>query len=520
MNEKFKKYLIPLILFVVSYSIYSVNLDQQGIFIDEVFHHGFSIMYYDSLKNIDVLNPCITGIGECTMIDLDCAGDVQWLASGGIIKGIFVGLGDEWFSDAERVYYANHETCRPIHNDKIIRGENTPTQNELGAGRFFSPIFGAMGVVVAFQIGLLLFNRFVGAIFAITLMSFSLYMLHGRILTTEIFVSFFMLLSILLLLHAFLGKKDFQLKYLIFSGIAFASALNSKIISIEVLPLMILIICFGFSKEISFSSIRKIFSKKIIGLITLFLVVTIIFTIATFPFYYVDPVGQFFIQLEGSKTHGAWNSSILEGKNFSFLPFVFTFSATVMPTIDSYYYLFDSENIPDSAQLGHTFTTIPLSIFSFIGFCFIIQKIRKRNLQFSEFFLLAWYIPIFIVSGLITDSYNATRYFLPLMFPMMLMMSYGLWRFIENISSTNLKFYFVSLFIFTHGITYMIFWERIYLQPTIIWRLPYEINLRESLSEPIVYVSSIIFIISFFVIYFKNKNDNNSQTTQKTKNPQ
>ena len=45
-----------------------------------------------------------------------------------------------------------------IHNDKIIRGENTPTQDELGAGRFFSPIFGAMGVVVAFQIGLLLFN--------------------------------------------------------------------------------------------------------------------------------------------------------------------------------------------------------------------------------------------------------------------------------------------------------------------------------------------------------------------------
>ena len=71
MNEKFKKYLIPLILFVVSYSIYSVNLDQQGIYIDEVFHHGFSIMYYDSIKNGDILNPCITGIGECTMIDLD-----------------------------------------------------------------------------------------------------------------------------------------------------------------------------------------------------------------------------------------------------------------------------------------------------------------------------------------------------------------------------------------------------------------------------------------------------------------
>ena len=100
MNEKSKKYLIPIILFLVSSTLYSINLDQQGIFIDEVFHHGFSIMYYDSLKNNDILNSCITGIGECTMIDLDCAGDIQWLASGGIIKGIFVGLGDEWFSDA------------------------------------------------------------------------------------------------------------------------------------------------------------------------------------------------------------------------------------------------------------------------------------------------------------------------------------------------------------------------------------------------------------------------------------
>ena len=505
MNEKSKKYLVPIILFLVSSTLYSINLDQQGIFIDEVFHHGFSIMYYDSLKNNDILNSCITGIGECTMIDLDCAGDIQWLASGGIIKGIFVGLGDEWFSDAERVYYANHEPCRPIHNDKIVRGENTPTQDELGAGRFFSPIFGAMSIVIVFQIGLLLFNRFVGGIFAITLMSFSLFMLHGRILTTEIFVSFFMLFSILLLLHAFFGKNNFQLKYLIFSGIAFALALNSKIISIEILPLMILIICFGFSKELSFSSVKKIFSKRIIGLLSLFLVVTIIATITTFPFYYVDPVGQFFVQLEGSKTHGSWNSSILEAKSLSFLPFVYTFSATVMPTIDTYYFLFDSDNIPDSAQLGHTFTTIPLSIFSFIGLCFIIQKIRKRNLKFSEFFILAWYIPIFIFSGLITDSYNVTRYFLPLIFPMLLMMSYGLWRFIENIPFIKLKLYFVCLFIFSHAITYLIFWERIYFQPTIIWRLPHDINLRESLSEPIVYVSSLVFIISLVIIYFKKR---------------
>ena len=74
MNENSKKFILPLMLFIFSYSLYSYNLDQQGIFIDEVFHHGFSIMYFDSLKNGDILNPCITGIGDCDMIVFDCLG--------------------------------------------------------------------------------------------------------------------------------------------------------------------------------------------------------------------------------------------------------------------------------------------------------------------------------------------------------------------------------------------------------------------------------------------------------------
>ncbi len=48
-------------------------------------------------------------------------------------------------------------------------------------------------------------------------------------------------------------------------------------------------------------------------------------------------------------------------------------------TIDSYYYLFDSENVPYSASYGHTFTTIPLTLFSFVGILFVLQKIRRKD---------------------------------------------------------------------------------------------------------------------------------------------
>jgi len=498
MNEKFKKYLIPLILFVVSYSIYSVNLDQQGIFIDEVFHHGFSIMYYDSIKNGDILNPCITGIGECTMINLDCAGEVQWLASGGIFKGIFVGLGDELFSDAERVYYADHEPCRPIHNNQIIRGENTPTQDELGAGRFFSPVFAAISVVLAFQIGSLMFNRFVGIIFSTTLITSSLFMLHARILTSEIYVSFFMLLSIYLLLKACLQKEKFKIKFLVLSAITFAVGLNTKLLTVEIFPLLIIIIFIGKSEDmLSFRKLYKVFTKKAFGASVLFIFVTIAVMIGTFPFYYPDPIGQLIVQFNGAQTHGSINSSFSPN---SIMPAIYTFSATILPTIDTYYYIFDSGDIPYSAEIGHTFSTIPLAGLFFIGIVFIIQKIRNHKLSRTEFLMSIWFTSVFIFCSLITDSYNVSRYFLPLMFPIMLIMAYGIWRLCENMKSKFIKIGFACLTTISHSITYLIFWKMIYLEPEAIWKLPWDINLRESLSEPVVLCTSIIFSLVLLTI--------------------
>ena len=82
----------------------------------------------------------------------------------------------------------------------------------------------------------------------------------------------------------------------------------------------------------------------------------------------------------------------------------------------------------------------------------------------------------------------------------MLIMAYGIWRLCENMKSKFIKIGFVCLTTISHSITYLIFWKMIYLEPEAIWKLPWDINLRESLSEPVVLGTSIIFSLVLLTI--------------------
>ena len=42
-----------LIIFVLSYLVLSFNIENQGIDIDEVFHHGFGMAWFDIIKDGD-----------------------------------------------------------------------------------------------------------------------------------------------------------------------------------------------------------------------------------------------------------------------------------------------------------------------------------------------------------------------------------------------------------------------------------------------------------------------------------
>ena len=92
-------YLIAILLFSSSYVVFSTNIQNQGIYIDENFHHTFGMTYYDLLQSGDFTGPCMTGLGECPIINHECIGEMQWIGSGGIVKGLLVGLGDDLFSN-------------------------------------------------------------------------------------------------------------------------------------------------------------------------------------------------------------------------------------------------------------------------------------------------------------------------------------------------------------------------------------------------------------------------------------
>jgi hypothetical protein len=507
-KSKKKFFLLLIIIFVGSYTVLGFNIEGQGIDIDEMFHHGFAMSYFDLTKEGKILDPCITGKGTCKLIDLTCAGQIQWLASGGMIKGILVGLGDYFFHDGERIYYASEDVqqpCRPIHNGVEIPGVNIPTQSELGAARFFSPIFGAMTIVLAFLIGKILFNRFTGIIFSIILLFHGLWIHHSRIIISEVYVNFFMILTVFLLLYALNSKEKLKIKYLIFGGITFALAINTKVTSLEILPFLIMIIIFRgpIQEKMNFKKFKnKIFIQKSLLFIGIFLGVLIISLFTTFPFYWIDPIGQMIVQynVAFSDEYGAITEPWSHTKKI-FLPFVE--SATIIPIIDTYYHIFSPENIPESAKNGHTFSSIPLSLFFIIGIGYLVLKIKRNNLLFSEFLILVWLGSIHVFLSLTLESYNTSRHFIPIIFPMILIMSYGLWRFLKNFSYSKTRTFFISMVIFCHAITILIFTELIYFKPDMIWIMPSIITFRDALSNPIVLYSGIIFIIFFSYMTFK-----------------
>jgi len=504
MIRNYKVYLISLIIFISAYSILGFNLGEQGIYIDEVFHHTFGLIWYDSVMSSDLLNPCVTGIGDCNMLNVKCEDVYLSIVTGGIIKGMFTGMGDEFFSETERTYYANLEPCRPIHKNIAVAGENIPSSYELESARFFFPVFGSLAVVVSFLIGRNLFSNSVGIVFASILLFHSLLMLYGRIIQSEIFLIFFILLSILLILYSIKNQDKTQIKYLVLGAITFALAINVKVTALELFPLLFIIILWrsDVRKKFDVSKIKdKKFLVKSVFLILIFSTIVFSTVIITNPYYYVDPVEQLKYQYNNlqvhkfSEDHPPW-SPLQE----FYMPFLGTFSTTIYPVIDAYYYIFDADNTPQSVINGHTFISIPLTMLFFLGVGYLIRKITKKELLFSEFLIVSWFVSFFIIISLNVESFTQTKYYVPMILPIVLVAAYGFVNFLNMVLNKVVQKIFYIITIVAHGITYLIFWEDIYFNPEKIWRLPLDINFQKSISEPTVIFCSVIFLITFFVI--------------------
>jgi len=505
-QNSYRSYLIPILLLAFSFVIYSYNLEGQPIYGDEIVYLSWGGPYFDLITEGDFNNPCIKGLADCELLY-----DPNWKGHNinyNPIRNFFVGFG---------YYLTTGDTKGDFYEWSCVwfpcwDPEYEPTHEQYSAGRFFSPIFGSLTIVLAFFIGKILFNRTTGLFFSLSLLIYGLWMVNSRLIMTEVYLHFFILLSIFLLLKSFKKQSKQRITYFIFGAISFGLALNIKLVAIEfVIPILVMILFYeSFNEKLNFRFFKnKKNVLKVTSLVIIFFVVSSMAFVAIFPKYYNDTLNQIF-NLSDEADIGFASLPTAE-KNYLFRGLA-TLQVTLLPYLmDSYIDEVFSDEVRETRlkESPANYSSIPLTLFFFIGLIYIIKKIKNRNLSFSELAILVWFASLFIFTVLIVDFVWIERYYLPVMFPVMLIASYGLGKFIQQIQNQKEKILFFSSFIIAQAFYIIPFIEEIYyssysriLSP---WNQQMLVHSQLALNDPLVYVSSITFVMIFGLIYLRIK---------------
>jgi len=327
---------------------------------------------------------------------------------------------------------------------------------------------------------------------------------------TEVYLYFFILLSIFLLLKSFKKENNHRIAYFIFGAVSFGFALNIKFFAIEfVIPILVMILFYNsFNEKLNLRFFKnKKNVVKALSLVLVFLVISSMTFVATVPRYHDDSINKILKISDESGAVGFASLPTLE-KNYLFQTLA-TAQVTLVPYLmDSYIHdVFYEEaqevRLETSSPPNHS--TIPLSLFFFIGLIYIIRKIKTRNLMFSELVLLVWFASVFIFVFLIVDHPTLIRYYLPVMFPVMLIAAYGLGNFIKQIQSQKEKILFFTSFVIAHSSYIIFYFDHIYFSNIYDREGGYQTSSELALNEPMVYVSTITFLMISFLIYLRIK---------------
>jgi len=143
-----KYYLIPILLFIFSFVIYSYNLAGQPLYGDEWTYFAWGGVYFDLIKNGELDHQCIKGLEGCGLLFEDTwAGNTNYSP----LRNFFVGFG-QFLTTGENEGHFYSNSCMGFENpcwDPAL----APSIEEITNARFFSPIFGSLGIVLAFLIG-------------------------------------------------------------------------------------------------------------------------------------------------------------------------------------------------------------------------------------------------------------------------------------------------------------------------------------------------------------------------------
>jgi len=519
-RNSFRSFLIPILLFSFTFVLYSYSLEDQPKYSDEILYLAWGGPYFEIIKEGDFDNPCLKGLADCELLY-----DPNWPGHNvnySPIRNFFVGFG---------FYLTTGEIKGDFYNwscswRSCWDPEKAPTSEEYSAGRFFSPIFGSFSIVLAFFIGKILFNRTTGLFFSLILLFHSLWMVNSRLLMSEVYLYFFILLSIFLLLKSFKKENNHRMAYFILGSISFGLALNIKLVAIEfVIPILVMILFYNsFNEKLNFRFFKKKKNLvKVISLVLVFSVISSMTFVASVPRYHDNTLNEILKIGDESESVGFTSLPRAE-KNYLFQALA-TFQVTLLPYImDSYFEgIFSDEgqkrilieSLPFESKRAilkgvgggppSNYSTIPLSLFFFIGIIYLIQKIKTRNLTFSELVLLVWFASVFVLTFLIVDFPWMERYYLPVMFSVMLIAAYGLGNFIKQIQSQKEKILFFTSFIIAQSLYVISFFDKIYFSKNASWPSPLPISSQLALNDPLVYVSSIIFVMISFLIYLRIK---------------
>jgi len=244
-KNSFSPYLIPILLFSFAFVFYSSSLENQPYHPDEIVYLSWGGPYFEIIKEGDFNNPCLKGLADCELLH-----DPNWAGHNvnySPIRNFFVGFGYYLTTgDTKGEFYEWSCKWFPCWDPANF----FPTPEEFAAGRFFTPIFGSLTIVLAFFVGKILFNRTTGLFFSLILLFYGLWFLNSRLMMTEVYLYFFIILTIFLLLKSFKKENKHRIAYFIFSGISFGLAFNIKFFAIElVIPFLVMILFYDSFNE-------------------------------------------------------------------------------------------------------------------------------------------------------------------------------------------------------------------------------------------------------------------------------
>jgi len=380
-------YLVPILLFVLSFGIYSYNLEDQTPYGDELTYLGWGGVYFDLIKEGDLNNPCLKNLANCELLYQPSG---QYEISYTPVRNFLVGF-SQYLTTGENEgnFYGWSCMWHPC-----MEPSNWPSSEEFASGRLLSTILGSLTIVLAFFIGKTLFNRTTGVFFSLILLFLSLWIVNSRLIMSEVYLYFFILLSTLFLLKSFNKESNYRIPFFILGAISFGIALNIKPMAfLSIIPISVMILFSGsFNEKLNFRFFKnKKNVLKVISLVLIFFVISAITFVATFPRYYDDPLNEMFAITEESREVGLFLSFPTLEKNYFYRMLVSSQVVLVPHLMDSYFYdLFPRESRLSllDGELPLNYSTIPLTIFFFIGLAYIIRKIKPGNLNFSEFVLL------------------------------------------------------------------------------------------------------------------------------------